>query len=55
MCIVNEMNVVKGDKGLLRTEVGELRKEVGEIRVQRINPDKKVMKPKERKTIHGLL
>ena len=32
MCIVKEMNVVKGEKELLRKEVGELRKEIGELR-----------------------
>ena len=49
MCIVKEMNVVKGEKDLLRKEVGELRKEigelkkeVGELRVQSINKDKKL-------------
>ena len=42
MCIVKEMNVVKGEKDLLRKEVGELRKEVGELRVQSINKDKEV-------------
>ena len=49
MCIVKEINVVKGEKDLLRKEVGELRKEigelkkeVGELRVQSINKDKEV-------------
>ena len=42
MCIVKEMNVVKGEKELLRKEVGELKKEVGELRVQSINKDKEV-------------
>ena len=49
MCIVKEMNVVKGEKDLLRKEVGELRKEigelkkeVGELRVQTITNDKEV-------------
>ena len=49
MCIVKEMNVVKGEKDLLRKEVGELRKEigelkkeVGELRVQTITKDKEV-------------
>ena len=49
MCTVKEMNVVKGEKDLLRKEVGELRKEigglkkkVGELRVQSINKDKEV-------------
>ena len=32
MCIVKEINVVKGEKELLRKEVGELRKEVAELR-----------------------
>ena len=47
MCIVKEMNVVKGEKELLRKEVGEwrkevgeLKKEVGELRAQSINKDK---------------
>ena len=35
MCIVKEMNVVKGEKELLR-------KEVGELRVQSINKDKEI-------------
>ena len=55
MCIVKEMNVVKGEKDLLRKEVGELRKEigelkkeVGELRVQTITKDKEVdVKAKE--------
>ena len=56
MCIVNEINVVKGDKDLLtkevgelrkeigelRKEIGELKKEVGELRMQSINKDKEV-------------
>ena len=42
MCIVKEMNVVKGEKVLLMKEVGELKKEVGELRVQSINKDKEV-------------
>ena len=60
MCIVKEMNVVKGEKDLLRKEVGELRKEVGELRkeigelkmevgelrVQSINKDKEVAEVK---------
>ena len=47
MCIVKEINVVKGEKDLLgkevtelRKEIGELKKEVGELRVQTINKDK---------------
>ena len=62
MCIVKEMNVVKGEKDLLRNEVGELRKEigelkkeVGELRVQSINKDKEVADvKKQKKNIHGL-
>ena len=53
MCIVKEMNVVKGEKELLRKEVGELRKEirelkkeVGELRVQSINEDKEAAEVK---------
>ena len=53
MCIVKEMNVVKGENELLRKEVGELRKEigelkkeVGELRVQSINKDKEVAEVK---------
>ena len=53
MCIVKEINVVKGEKDLLRKEVGELRKEigelkkeVGELRVQSINKDKEVAEVK---------
>ena len=49
MCIVKEMNVMKGEKDLLRKEVdelrkeiGESRKEVGELRVQTITKDKDV-------------
>ena len=49
MCIVKEMNVMKGEKDLLRKEVEELRKEigelkkaVGELRVQTITKDKEV-------------
>ena len=46
MCIVKEMNVMKGEKDLLMKEVGELRKElkkeVGELRVKSINKDKEV-------------
>ena len=49
MCIVKEMNVVKGEEDLLRKEVGELRKEIGELKkevgdlpVQSINKDKEV-------------
>ena len=42
MCIVKEMNVVKGEKYLLRKEIGELKKEVGELRVQSITTDKEV-------------
>ena len=32
MCIVNEINVVKGEKELLRKEVGELKKEIGKLK-----------------------
>ena len=53
MCIVKEMNVMKGEKELLRKEVGELRnaigefkKEDGELRVQSINNDKEVAEVK---------
>ena len=46
MYIVNEMNVVKGEKELLRKEVGELKKEVGKLRVQSINKDKGVAEVK---------
>ena len=53
MCIVKEMNVVKGEKELLRNEVGELREEVGELknevgelRVQSINKVKEVAEVK---------
>ena len=46
MCIVNEMNVVKGEKKPLRKEVGELKKEVGELRLQNINQGKEVVKVK---------
>ena len=53
MCIVKEINVVKGDKELLRKEVGEVRKEigelkkeVGELRVQSIHKDKEVAEVK---------
>ena len=53
MCIVKEINVVKGEKELLRKEAGELRKAVGELkkedgelRVQCINKDKKVAEVK---------
>ena len=53
ICIVKEMNVVKGDKELLRNEVGELRNEIGELKkeieelgVQSINKDKEVAKVK---------
>ena len=60
MCIVKEMNVMKGEKDLLRKEVeelrkeiGELKKEVGEFRVQTITKDKEV--DKQKKKIHGLL
>ena len=56
MCIVNEMNVMKGEKDLLmkeveelrkeigelRKEIGELKKEVGELRVQTITKDMEV-------------
>ena len=35
MCIIKEMNAVKGEKELFR-------KEVGELRVQSINKDKEV-------------
>ena len=49
MCIVKEINVVKGEKDLLRKEVEELRKEIGELKkkvgelmVQSINKDKEV-------------
>ena len=51
MCIVKEMNVVKGEKELLRKEVGELKKEIGEseegeLRVQSIKKDKEVAEVK---------
>ena len=46
MCIVKEMNVVKGEIELLMQEVGDLRKEVGELRVQSINKDKEVAEVK---------
>ena len=53
MCIVKEMNVVKGeeellrmDVGELRKEIGELKKEVGELRVQSINKDNEVAEVK---------
>ena len=39
MCIVKEINVVKGEKELLR-------KEDGELRVQSINKDKEVAEVK---------
>ena len=49
MCIVKEINVMKGEKNILRKEVeelrkeiGELKKEVGELRVQTITKDKEV-------------
>ena len=49
ICIVKEINGVKGEKdllkkevGQLRKEIGELKKEVGELRVQSINKDKEV-------------
>ena len=42
MCIVKGMNVMKGEKALLRKEIGELKKEVGELRVQTITKDKEV-------------
>ena len=49
MCIVKEINVMKGEKDLLRKEVeelrkeiGELKKEVGELRVQTITKDMEV-------------
>ena len=41
MCIVKEMNVMKGEKDLLK-EIGELKKEVGEFRVHTITKDKEV-------------
>ena len=54
MCIVKEMNVVKGEKDLLmkevgelRKEIGELKKEVGELRVQSINKGIAEVKTKE--------
>ena len=49
MCIVKEMNVMKGEKDRLRKvvedlrkEIGELKKEVGELRVPTITKDKDV-------------
>ena len=42
MCIVKEMNVVKGEKELLR-------KEVGELRVQSINKYKEVAEVKRKR------
>ena len=49
MCIVKEMNVIEGEKDMLRNvveelrkEIGELKKEVGELRVQTITKDKEV-------------
>ena len=53
MCIVHEMNVVKGGD-LLRKEFGEFKKEVRELRGQSINKDKEVVEVKT-KSIHGLL
>ena len=56
MSIVKEMNVVKGEKELLRKEVGELGKKVGELknevrelRIQSINNDKDVAEVKTKK------
>ena len=53
MCIVKEINVVKGEKerlrkevGELRKEIGELKKEVGELRVQSIIKDEEVAEVK---------
>ena len=53
MCIVKDMNVVKGEKELLRKEVGELKKEIGELKkkvrelmVQLIIKDKEVAEVK---------
>ena len=48
MCIVKEMNVMKGEKDLLR-------KEVGELRVQTITKDKEVDGQSKKNNIHGLL
>ena len=44
--IVKKMNVVKGEKELLRKEVGELKEKVEELRVQSINKDKEVAEVK---------
>ena len=46
MCIVKEMNVVKGEKELLRKEIVELKKEVGDLRVHNINKDTEVAEVK---------
>ena len=55
MGIVKEINVVKGEKELLRKEVGEWKNEVRELRIQSINNDKEVAEVKTKKKIRGLL